>query len=227
VHRAALFAIVCGGVTFLSMAVTRNAGYGIHHSVLVWPMPQLLVGATFGALPWRWLRIGIIALLVSSNLLVINRYIAQLERNGTVGSFTDAVRPLAESLAYHSGDTIYIIDWGIFEPVDFLLQGKSHLRESYAYLIQAMPDPRQRREIDAMLADPHALFVSHIPSREAFHGVGEHLETLARAAGYTEVPIRTVADRNGRTIFKVFRLQRTLGSPTKGIALGPALRLRP
>jgi hypothetical protein len=96
------------------MAVTRNAGYGIHHSVLVWPMPQLLVGATFGALPWRWLRTGIVALLVSSNLLVINRYIAQLERNGTVGSFTDAVRPLAESLAYQSGDTIYIIDWGIF-----------------------------------------------------------------------------------------------------------------
>jgi hypothetical protein len=56
--RAALVAIVCGGVTFLAMAVTRNAGMGIHHSVLIWPMPQLLVGASLGALPWRWLRVG-------------------------------------------------------------------------------------------------------------------------------------------------------------------------
>jgi hypothetical protein len=209
------------------MAVTRNAGYGIHHSVLIWPMPQLLVGASFGALPWRWLRVGMIALLVSSNLLVIDRYIAQLERNGTFGSFTDAVKPLAESLAHQSGDTIYIIDWGILEPVDFLLQGKSHLRESYPYLIQATPDPGQRREIDAMLADPHALFVSHVPSREAFHGVGEHLETLARAEGYNEIPIKTVADRNGRTIFKVFRLQRAPAAPLHANTRGAALPLRP
>ena len=106
-RSAALFAIVCGSVTFLAMAVTRNAGYGIHHSVLIWPMPQLLVGASFGALPWRWLRVGILALLVSSNLLVITRYIAQFERNGTVGSFTDAIKPLSESLARSTGDTIY------------------------------------------------------------------------------------------------------------------------
>lgn len=68
--------------------------------------------------------------------------------------------PLAESLADGPGDTIYAIDWGIYEPVDFLLQGKAQLRESYPYLIPATPDPAQRRVIDSMLADPHAVFVS-------------------------------------------------------------------
>ena len=226
-RRAALFAIVCGGVTFLAMAVTRNAGMGIHHSVLLWPMPQLLVGASFAALPWRWLRVGVVALLVSSNLLVITRYIAQFERNGAVGGFTDAVSPLAESLAGSTGDTVYIIDWGIYESVDFLLQGNSHLRESYPYLIQATPDPGQRREIDAMLADPHALFVSHVASREAFHGVGEHLETIAREEGYEKEPIRIVADRNGRAIFQVFRFQLTPAGPVHATTFDPAPRLRP
>jgi hypothetical protein len=211
-RRAALFAVVCGGVTFLAMAVTRNAGAGIHHSVLLWPMPQLLVGASFGALPWRWLRVGMVALLVGGNLLVVNQYIAQFERNGTVGSFTDAVSPLAESLAGPTGD-IYIIDWGIYESVDFLLQGKSHLRGSWPLLVQATPDPGQRREIDTMLADPHALFVSHVPSREAFHGVTEHLETIARAEGYEKEPIRIVADRNGRPVFQVFRFQHSSTVP--------------
>ena len=218
-HSAALFAMVSGGVTFLAMAVTRNAGMGIHHSVLLWPMPQLLVGASFGALPWRWVRVGAIALLAGANLLVVNQYIAQFERNGTVGSFTDAMRPLAVSLAGSPGDNIYVIDWGIFEPVDFLLQGKSHLSESYTLFIQATPDPGQRREIDAMLADPHALFVSHVRSREAFHGVTEHLETIAREEGYEEEPIRIVADRNGRPIFQVFRLRASLPGRVNAITL--------
>ena len=221
-RSAALFALVCGGGTFLSMAVSRNAGMGIHHSVLIWPMPQLLVGASLGALPWRWLRIGIVALLVSSNLLVITRYIAQFERNGTVGSFTDAVGPLAESLKGSTSDTIYVIDWGIYETLDFLLQGDSRVRESYPYLIRATPDPGERREIDVMLADPHALFVGHVPSREAFHGVAEHLATIARGEGYEQGPIRIVVDRNGRPVFQVFRFQHKPAGPTNATTLDSA-----
>jgi hypothetical protein len=224
-RRAALFAIVCGGVTFSAMAVTRNAGTGIHHSVLVWPMPQLLVGASFGALLWRWLRVGILALLVSSNLLVINRYIAQFERNGTVGSFTDAVSPLAKSLADSTGDTIYVIDWGIYESVDFLQPGQSQLRQSYSSLIQASPDPAQRREIEAMLADPQALFVGHVNTREAFHGVNEHLQTIARDEGYEERPVRIVVDRNERPVFQVFRFQRMPGGLTNATTVDSARSL--
>ena len=78
--RAARFAIVSGGITFLAMVVTRNAGTSIHHTVLLWPMPHLLVGAAFSSLPWRWLRVGLVSLLVASNLLVINQYIAQFNR---------------------------------------------------------------------------------------------------------------------------------------------------
>ena len=29
------------------------------------------------------------------------------------------MKPLAESLAASTGDTVYVIDWGIFEPVNF------------------------------------------------------------------------------------------------------------
>ncbi len=39
-RRAGLFAIVFCAVTFLCMAFTRGAGTGIHHTVLLWPMPR-------------------------------------------------------------------------------------------------------------------------------------------------------------------------------------------
>ncbi len=206
-RRAALFAMVCGAATFLAMAVTRNAGMAVHHTVLLWPMPHLLVGAAFGSLPWRWMRAGLLSLLAASNLLVINQYIVQFERNGAEGYFTDAVNPLAASLSGAPGDTVYFIDLGIWEGADFLQRRKMDLRESYAALIPALPDPEQRREIDAMLANPHALFVDHVPSREIFRGVEQHLETTARSEGYEKVAAGTVADRNGRPVFELFRLR--------------------
>jgi hypothetical protein len=207
-RRAALFAIVCGSVTFLAMAVTRDAGTAVHHTVLIWPMPQLLVGAALGALPWPWLRVGLVALLVGANLLVINQYIAQFEQNGSYGTFTDATDPLAASLAGTPDENIYIIDWGIYETVDFLLQGQLHLREAYPLFQQPLPAPRQSREIDAMIVDPHALFVDHIPGLEQFRGAGARLEAAARSKGYEKIPMQTIADRNGRAIFQVFRYQK-------------------
>ncbi len=52
-----------------------------------------------------------------------------------------------------------------------------------------------------MLADPRALFVSHVLSREAFHGL---LNTWKRspARKIRKEPIRIVVDRNGRPVFK-------------------------
>jgi hypothetical protein len=207
------------------MAATRNAGGSVHHLVLVWPMPQLLVGAALAALPWRWPRVGLAALLIGANLLVVNQYIAQFERNGSNGSFTDAINPLAESLAAASGENIHFIDWGIFEPVDFLLRGRSNLSESFPLLIQATPDPGQRRKIDAMILDPNALFVDHMPALEIFRGVGAHLEAIARSDRYEKIPIRTVADRNGRAIFQVFRFQPAAAGSPKAAASGSTVPL--
>jgi hypothetical protein len=190
------------------------------------PMPQLLVGTVLGALPWRWLRVGLAALLIGANLLVVNEYIAQFERNGSYGSFTDATNPLAESLAPNVGENIHFIDWGICDPVDFLLRGRPNLSQAYPLLIQATADPGQQRSIDAMLADPHALFVDHLPALEIFRGVGAHLEAIARSEGYEEIPIRTVADRNGRAIFQVFRFQPKLAGPPDATTDGSQLPLR-
>ncbi len=207
--RAALFALVCGATIFGAMAITRNAGMAIHHTVLLWPMPHLLVGAAFGSLPWRWLRVGLVSLLVAANLLVINQYVVQFERNGSEGYFTDALNPLAASLSGAPGDTVYFIDLGIWEGASILQRRKIDLRESYAALIPAQPDADQRREIDATIADSRALFVDHVPSREVFRGVDEHLETIARSEGYKKVPAATIADRNGRPVFEMFRLRQS------------------
>jgi len=41
-RRAVLFALIAMTVAWLQMAITANAGGSVHHTILLWPLPQLL-----------------------------------------------------------------------------------------------------------------------------------------------------------------------------------------
>jgi hypothetical protein len=103
--RPALFSVVFCVVAFLAMALTKGAGGAVHHAVLLWPFPHLLVGCALFAIRPRWLSLALAAALVASNLLVINQYVFQLERDGPALPFTDALKPLSDSLADSAHDT--------------------------------------------------------------------------------------------------------------------------
>ena len=207
-RRAGLFAIVFCVVTFLAMAVTRNAGAAIHHTVLLWPIPHLLVGVAAAALRPRWLLPGVGAVLAASNLLVINQYFFQFERYGACASFSDALYPLSDSLSDQAGQAIYVIDWGMFDSLSFLHRGNLDLRVSSEPFMTDTPDDAQRREIATMLADAHGLFLTHVRPLEMFQGVVERLEAAAGAAGYEPDFIRIIKDSNGRPVFELIRFRR-------------------
>jgi hypothetical protein len=203
-RRAGVFALAFCAVTFLAMAITRGAGGAIHHSVLLWPMPQLLVGIACSALRPRWaaLAIGVLAI---SNLLVTERYFYQLDRNGGEGNFTDAVSTLSVKLASLPGSAIYIADWGIYEPLVYLEQGRVPLHYSPAPLAAEHPNSAQSREMDGMLAGPRGLFVTHVAGREMFHGSRARLENFAAARRLRKRVVEVIPDSNGRPVFELWR----------------------
>lgn len=207
-RKPALFAAVFSVVTFASMAVTRDAGAAIHHTVLLWPMPQLLVGMALAMLPWRWLSIGLAAVLAGSNLLVINQYIFQLDRNGADGGFTDALYALSDRLPVAPDDEIYITDWGMIESLTLLHRGKLHLISASDPFQSTTPDQGQLEMTAKLLADPHGLFLGHVPDREVFTGVRQRLEDAAKAAGYRKQMLAVAPDSNGRPVFEVFRFEK-------------------
>jgi len=206
-RRVALFALIASLVTFAMMFVTRDAGAAVHHAVLLWPMPQLFVAVALAALAAQ--RRGVLiawgAVLVASNLLVTNRYFAQLARNGAYGNFTDAVYPLSNSIPDQNQTQIYAVDWGFLDVIGYLHRGKVNISPSSGPLFSETPDAAQRAEIEKMLANPNGAFVSHVNSLEVFRMVNEHLESAARAAGYRKETIRTYLDSNGRPVFEMFR----------------------
>jgi hypothetical protein len=204
-QRAGVFALVFCTVTFLAMAVTRDGGTGIHHIVLLWPMPQLLAGIAICALRPRWIAPVLAAVLVISNLLVIDRYFFQLERNGAAGTFSDAIYSLSSAIPQLGNDSVYVADWGMYESLEYLHQGRLPLNYSPAILAAENPSGGQLSTIAAMIADPKGLFVTHVSEQEVFKGVRERFQTVAASAGYEKRVIQTISDSNGRPVFELWR----------------------
>lgn len=211
-RRAGVFAVVFCTVTFLGMAITRGAGTGIHHTVLLWPLPHLLVGVALSALRPRWFASILAASFVISNLLVINQYLVQLDRNGAEGTFTDAIYPLSNALPQTANDSVYIADWGMYETLEFLHQGRLPLHYFQGLLALEHPSAAQFHALTKMIADPDGLFVTHVAAREMFKGVRGRIEAAGMSAGYSKHVIQTVSDSNGRPVFELWRFS-ALQSP--------------
>ena len=200
-RRAALFSIVFCIVAFLAMAGLRYTG-AAHHIVLLYPMPQALVGIALSTIRPPRLGASLVAVLVLANLLVVNQYLVQLERFGAYGLFSDALNPLAASVCGATGKTLYAVDLGIRDSLNLTCRGRQHVDREW--MIPQTPTP----EIQAMMGDPEGLILDRTKEREYFRGTTDRLNAVARAAGYTRQLLATIRDSNGRAQFEVFRFLR-------------------
>jgi hypothetical protein len=154
-------------------------------------------------IPWRWLAISAASVLVLMNLLVVNQYILQFERDGAAQNFTDALFSLDQALP--EDQTVYVIDWGMNATAQLNHQGRLHVQSAQSVLMNGLPGPDAAAKLRSMLSDPGAVWVDHVTAREAFQGVGANLEKFASSAGFRRELVRTVTDSNGRAIFEIFR----------------------
>ena len=58
----------------------------------------------------------------------MNQYVAQFERDGAGDVFTDALYPLSASLDAYADRTLYLIDWGMFDNLNLLHEGRLDFR---------------------------------------------------------------------------------------------------
>jgi 4-amino-4-deoxy-L-arabinose transferase-like glycosyltransferase len=190
--RAAWFSLVFLAVAWLWMAMTHDAGGGAHHVVLLWPFPIFFAAAVLRKVPgWGLPLIGIP--LVGLNLSVDNQYLAQLTRYGPFGTFTEAIFPLSEAL--NETNPIYVTDWGMFDNLNLLHQGRLHLR----------PAGEQQADFERMLLDPNGLLLGHTAGQEAYPGVRIELDRRIGEAGFRRQVLRTITDSSGRPVFEISR----------------------
>jgi 4-amino-4-deoxy-L-arabinose transferase-like glycosyltransferase len=198
-RKPVLFGLLAFGGSWLPMLITAGAGGAAHHVILLWPFHFLAIAAALAAVPWRWITAAATLLLCFANLTVTNEYYWELVRNGPDIRWTDAIYPLERRLETLRSPDIYIVDWGIFESINLLSDNTAPVRAV---------DFSNQDSLRKIVSDPRAAFVAHTARYAYFPQQRAMMEDIAASAGYEEVPIEIIYDRNGRATFDVFRFRK-------------------
>ncbi len=217
-RRPAIFVLVHLALTWAQMAAVPNAGAALHHAILLWPFPHFLVAIAGSQLaatlkrPAAWVLAGVLALLVASNGLVLNRYYAHLTTRGPAVLFTDAVSTLSHYLRNMTGKQFVTVDWGYSPTLCLLSAGQLPIEDISNHLLAAT----ERPWIQWLLAQPGKVFIGHAPESEQLSGIQERLDAIAAQAGYEKEVLVTISDRKSNPRFLVMRYLQAGGgsSPT-------------
>ncbi len=212
--RAILFCLVVLVGTWLQMALTANAGASVHHTILLWPLPQAIVAIALAAASRRLGRAGkpalavVVAALMISNALVLNEYFAVLWRSGPLAGWTRAILPLSAYLKNTPARSVFAADWGILEPLRFLNAGKLPLENGADPIAKPALDPEDERRLIAMLDSPDHLYILHTKEAEVFPDVRDKLLHFASGHGYNCEVLARIPDGYGRQVFEVCRFSK-------------------
>jgi hypothetical protein len=187
------------------MVVAKGAGTAMHHTVLAYPWPHFLIGATLAGVAGRLRRSGTVVLAAAvlatavSGLLVINQYRVQFFRDGAMRSWTDAIFPLSALLSRLPAGQFILVDWGLADNLHLLHEGRLPLRWDL------LDDQAETRQI---LAGASNIYIGHTPGHEQFAGIHEKLHRIAAEEGFHRELLHVVRDRNERAVYEVFRFRR-------------------
>ena len=193
---------------------TAGAGASIHHTVLLWPLPQLLLGLALYTVFGKWPGIGgkavtaVVLLCVASNLLVINMYLARFIENGPGLMWTDAVRPLVGDLGRRQGRVIFAVDWGILQQVEYYGAGRMGYHPGSDGIVPGLADAGGTARMEHFLATPNILYVTHTEGHEVITGVRRKLLGFAAARGFVDNLLHVIRDRHGIAIFEIHEFSR-------------------
>jgi hypothetical protein len=195
-RRLLLFAWVAMLATFLLMLPFRNAGAGPQHIVLLYPLPHLILAATFApsadVAGWfRKLGVGVLAAVVCAGVLLTVTYRLQMSANGLTVYWTDAIFGLDRQMRERHVTEAVAADWGIEEPLRVLSKGR----------VNIAPEERATPEL---LRTKGLWIVAHSAQFTLYPRRLEGLRETAHAAGVALVPVSQVSDGHGRVVFEIY-----------------------
>ncbi len=220
-RRAALFLLMTLGVAWLQMALNKDTGGGAHHVALLWPLPHMLIALAFAGIADRLPRwgmlvvVGSVAAICGASVLVSNQYLSQFVRYGAAGVWTDAIFPLSDAVRRMQNENIFVADWGIFDTLVMLEQGKPRLWVGSEPLMKPEPTDADLAAIQRMLEVPAPVFICHAKGREVFPDSTGRLERAALRLGYRKRVVRTISDSKSRPVFEIVQFERTAAAVRK------------
>ena len=208
--RTILFALIAMAVAWAQMAVTANAGASVHHAILLWPFPEMVIAVSFAAASRRLGRAGIpsvaavLVVLMVSGALVTNEYYALMLRNGGSQNWTDAIFTLSDYLKGVPSKGVFCADWGIMDSLRLLNRGKLPLNVGTDPIRKPELSPGDRDDLKRMISEPGHVFIAHTQDYEFFQGLNAKLVNYAAKSGYEREMMAVIPDGWGRPVYEVY-----------------------
>ncbi len=198
--------LICMGVAYLQMLLAKGAGTGAHHTILLWPLPYVVIGIAV-ARGWqvgsRRVRGALVLTAVLAcflNVSVLLTHYSYLVRFGGPDSWTEAMYPALEDLVREKSP-VGVIDWGFFDTV------RLYSRAEFPTFGVGNPDTANPQTLIAQLRLPDTVFLTHTQGHEMFPGITAKVLSAAQAAGGRVVDRRVYYDYNGVATVETFRLE--------------------
>ena len=179
----------------------------IHHTLNVYPFPQMLVavaltrlfGTPFSHGPARALRRGAavtaLAAVLTASLAVDAKTSAMLQRSGGKGRWSDAIGAFGAELSREPGAIAVSMDWGFDGPLRFAARNLALVEPVWALRQARLPGRAWR-----FSGGPHHVYLVFEEDLSVFPSGPQFLD-LARDLGADVVRIRRHFDREGDVAF--------------------------
>jgi hypothetical protein len=200
-------------VAWVQMILNKDTGGSIHHTILLWPLPQIVAAVSLAGVSRRIGRFGapaaagLTAVIFLSGALVINEYFVKAWRNGGAIFWTDGILKLSDYFKANKPPSwVIATDWSISDQLRLLHRGRLPVGSGTDQVVKPEMTAEDREVLGRMLSHPEFIWVAHTPPYQVFQGANEKLLEFAAASGYRKEPITSIGDSYGRTVYELYRL---------------------
>ncbi|HYR21642.1 MAG TPA: glycosyltransferase family 39 protein [Chthoniobacterales bacterium] len=197
--RAVTFLIVAALLTTLGVFLLPDA-VRIHHAVLVFPLPHLIIAALVG-LSWspralnRMVAMLAVAIVCLSGLRSIAATQKLIQQTGGRGRWSESLNTLCRENRNRSDLTIVSLDWGFNEQLMFLTDAPQ-LSEPFWDFNQTLPP---------LPANPDFIYLAHPPEYSVLKYDVAYLNQLQKSGENVEVT--PYFDRQNEVAFYTIRFR--------------------
>ena len=205
-ERAITFLILATVLIGLGVILLPGA-VRIHHAVLVFPLPQLIVGVVVAALWEKLPRSAILELLkralicaailalLFSQWRAISRTEQVIRETGGRGPWSESLNAFCREIRNRSDLTIVSLDWGFNEQLVFLTDGPRLAEPFWSF----------NRSLPPLPTDAHYIFLAHPPEYSVLKYDVAYLN-LVESNGQG-VDVRPYFDRQNQVAFYTIQFQ--------------------
>ncbi len=212
--RAPLFFAAGFATTWAQMLFTDRAGGSSHHTVLVWFHVMGFISVALALGTRRLPKLGRkavaipVAVVVVSNVLLLNEYFAGLVRFGPGRFWSDAIYPLCDYLKSVKPEVVYAADWGMDYSTRLFLGRGIPVAEAINLFPQPELNDVERSRMQKRMSQPTAVFVSYVDGKEVFPKGKRLIQQYADENGYDKKLLREISDSRNRPVFEVYRFEK-------------------